>query len=85
MAGSGCRGHGGSLADCTPGDQHNKRACRLRASGRYGKYLRLLKNGQLKIDRGNIKRVAKHDGKFVVHSNDDTLSPENLLTCPCFP
>ena len=22
--------------------------------------------------------VAKHDGKFVVHSNDDTLTPEDL-------
>lgn len=66
-----------SLSDCD-GEQHNKRACSLRASRRYGKYLRMLKNGQLKIDRGAIKRTAKLDGKFVVHSNDDTLSAEDM-------
>ena len=67
-----------SLSDCVSGDQHNKRACALRASGRYGKYLRMLKNGQLKIDKGAIKRASKYDGKFVVHSNDDTLNAEDM-------
>ena len=67
-----------SLTDCAPGEQHNKRACALRASRRYGRYLRMLKNGRLTIDKGAVKRAARYDGKFVVHSNDDTLSAEDM-------
>ena len=29
-------------------------------------------------DKGSIQRIAKLDGKFVVHSNDDTLSAEDM-------
>lgn len=67
-----------SLQDCEDNSAHSKRACRLRVSGRYGKYLRMLKNGQLKLDRTAIERASKYDGKFVVHSNDDTLNSEDL-------
>jgi len=67
-----------SLSDCAQGEQHSKRVCALLSSRRYGKYLRLLKTGQLRIDRSAVRRAAKHDGKFVVHSNDDTLSAEDM-------
>lgn len=67
-----------SLSDCAPGEPHSKRVCGLLSSRRYGKYLRLLKSGQPRIDRSAVKRAAKHDGKFVVHSNDDTLSAEDM-------
>jgi len=67
-----------SLRDCRDGDGHSKRACELRASRRYGRYLRQLKSGHLKIDRAAIRQAEKRDGRFVVHSNDDTLSPEDL-------
>ena len=67
-----------SLADCTDGRQHTKRMCGLRVNRRYGKYLRMLKSGALRIDRGAIRRIEKNDGKFVVHSNDDTLSAEDI-------
>jgi hypothetical protein len=59
-------------------DEHSKRECRLRASRRYGKYLRLTKTGRLKLDRAKVKHYEKLDGKFVVHSNDDTLSAEDM-------
>ena len=61
-----------------PGDEHTKRECALRASERYGKYLRLRRGGRLVIDRAKVRAVAKLDGKFVVHSNDDTLTAEDL-------
>ena len=57
---------------------HSKRACELRASGRYGRYVRLTKNGHPRIDQANVDALAKLDGKFVVHSNDDTLSAADL-------
>ncbi|EAR23252.1 IS1634 family transposase [Nitrococcus mobilis] len=66
-----------SLRDpCTPG--HSKRVCALRASRRYGRYLRLSKAGQPVIDATRVKAAERLDGKFVVHSNDDTLSAEDV-------
>jgi transposase len=65
-----------SLQDCGAG--HGKRVCALRTSRRYGRYLRELKSGGLKIDQGAVRRAEKRDGRFVVHTNDDTLSPEDL-------
>jgi len=56
---------------------HSKRICALRASERYGKYLKI-ENGRLTIDREKVKRAERVAGKFVVHSNDDTLSAEDL-------
>jgi hypothetical protein len=61
-----------------PGDEHTKRECALRASERYGKYLRLRRGGRLVIDRSKVRAAEKLDGKFVVHSNDDTLTAEDL-------
>mgnify|MGYP001544713945 CR=1 FL=1 len=60
------------------GSSHAKRVCELRASGRYGRYVRLTKNGHPRIDQANVEALAKLDGKFVVHSNDDTLSAADL-------
>jgi hypothetical protein len=60
------------------GRTHAKRVCELRASGRYGRYLRLTKTGQPRIDAARIADLEKLDGKFVVHSNDDTLSAADL-------
>jgi len=62
--------------DNEPG--HSKRVCALRASARYGRYVRLTPTGQPKIDRARIKAAERLDGKFVVHGNDDSLSAEDL-------
>jgi hypothetical protein len=66
-----------SLAE-QKGRTHAKRVCELRASGRYGRYLRLTKTGQPRIDAARVVELEKLDGKFVVHSNDDTLSAADL-------
>lgn len=66
-----------SLAEQT-GRVHAKRVCELRASGRYGRYLRLTKTGQPRINAAHVSALEKLDGKFVVHSNDDTLSAADL-------
>ena len=67
-----------SLSECADGEQHNKHACGLRASRRFGRYLRMLGSGELRIDQAAVQRAEKMDGKFVVHSNDDTLSAEDM-------
>jgi hypothetical protein len=61
----------------TSTDGHSKRVCELRASGRYGRYLKETVGG-LSIDLAKVKAAAQFDGKFVVHSNDDTLSAEDM-------
>ena len=56
------------------------RVCELRASGRYGRYIRLTPTGRPVINRAKVKAAERLDGKFVVHSNDDTrVRPERRL------
>lgn len=59
-------------------EPHTKRLCQLRSSGRYGPYIRLTKTGKPRIDKTAIRNREQLDGKFVVHSNDDTLSSEDM-------
>jgi Transposase DDE domain len=57
---------------------YSKRVFELVASRRYGRYVRRTKTGKLRLDRAAVRAAQKLDGKFVVHSNDDTLSAEDL-------
>lgn len=64
--------------------RHADRAARrkwvaeLRASRRFGRYLRLDARDELQIDREAIREAAKLDGKWVLITNDDTLSAEDV-------
>ena len=57
---------------------YTKRVFQLVASRRYGRYLRRTKTGKLRVDQAAIGAAEKHDGKFIVHSNDDTLTAEDM-------
>jgi hypothetical protein len=52
-------------------------AIELLASRRFKRYLRILKSGQVRIDRTAIRDVEKFDGKWVIETNDDTISLED--------
>jgi hypothetical protein len=58
--------------------EHPKRACQLMASKRYGRYLRRLKSGELRLNQASIQERERHDGIWIVHSNADELSAEDL-------
>jgi hypothetical protein len=60
------------------GASHSKRVCELRASGRYGRYVRLTRGDAPRINKAAVDAAERLDGKFVVHSNDDTLSAADL-------
>ena len=60
------------------GRHHAKRTCQLVTSGRYRRYLRQTARGIPKIDRAAVAAEEKLDGKWVITTNDDTLSPEDL-------
>ncbi len=54
-------------------------AIELLASARFKRYLRITKGNQVRIDRAAIKAAAKYDGKWVVETNDDTISLEDAV------
>lgn len=57
---------------------HPKAACRLVASKRFGPYLSLDAEGRPFIDRAKVRRAEQLDGKFVLTTNDDTLSAADI-------
>jgi transposase len=57
---------------------HPKAACELLASRRYARYLTTDYTGRPRLDVAKIKAAEKFDGKFVVITNDDTLSAEDI-------
>lgn len=52
-------------------------AIELLASKRFKRYLSVTKANRLRIDRAKIKQAAKYDGKWVIETNDDTISMED--------
>lgn len=67
-----------TLVPPAKGEKHSKRTCELLASERFGRYLRQTKKGLVRIDRAAVKQDQRFDGKWVVTSNDDSLTPEDL-------
>jgi transposase len=61
-----------------PDGKHAKRTCELLTSSRYGRYLRETAGGKLRIDRAAVTEAERYDGKWVITSNDDTLTAEDL-------
>jgi transposase len=52
-------------------------AIELLASRRFKRYLRITKAKQVRIDRTAIRQAAEYDGKWVIETNDDTISLED--------
>lgn len=65
------------LGDQT-GKAHKKSVCALLAHRTMGRFLRQLKSGAIKIDRGKIREEEHLDGKYVISTSDDTLTPEDV-------
>jgi Transposase DDE domain len=60
------------------GSDHPKAACRLVSSQRFGPYLSLDGQGRPSIDGAKVRRAAQLDGKFVLTTNDDSLSAADI-------
>ena len=52
-------------------------AIELKASGRYGRYLKITDDNQICIHQEAIQQAAKYDGKWVIQTNDDTITLED--------
>src|SRR5690349_19330553 len=59
-------------------EDHPKAACALMASRRYGRYLSTDQHGRPKLDTAKVKAAEKFDGKWVVITNDETLTAEDV-------
>jgi hypothetical protein len=59
-------------------EDHPKAACALMASRRYGGYLSTDRHGRPKLDTAKVKAAEKFDGKWVVITNDETLTAEDV-------
>ncbi|MFQ5886459.1 MAG: IS1634 family transposase [Anaerolineae bacterium] len=60
------------------GEGHPKRGCELLSSRRYGRYLRKLKDGRLRVNKTAIREASKRDGLWVIRTNDESLTREDL-------
>jgi len=60
------------------GAAHEKAACKLRAHRSMGRYVRQTKTGRLMLDRGKIREEQRLDGKYLISTSDDTLTPEDV-------
>ena len=56
-----------------------KAACALVSHRVYGKYVKTLKDGQIKIDRAAVSAEKRLDGKYLIRTSDDTLSLEDIV------
>jgi hypothetical protein len=59
-------------------EDHPKAACALMASRRFGRYLSADPHGRPKLDAAKVKAAEKFDGKWVVITNDETLTAEDV-------
>jgi hypothetical protein len=57
---------------------HPKAACQLLASRRFGRYLTADATGRPRLDPAKVKAAERLDGKFVVTTNDDSLTAEDV-------
>ena len=57
---------------------HSKKMCSLRSHKVYGRYIRQLKDGRLKLDKMQIREDAKYDGKYLILTSDDMMAAEDV-------
>jgi transposase len=55
-------------------------AIELLASQRYKRYLTISKSNNIRIDRGKVHEARKYDGKWVLETNDDTISMQDAAS-----
>lgn len=58
---------------------HTKEVCDLKSHAVYGKYVKELADGRLKINKTKAATEDKFDGKFLIETSDDTLSMEDVV------
>jgi len=58
--------------------QHTRRVCELKSHPSLGRYVRELKSGELRVDRGRVREEERLDGKYLLSTTDPSLSAEDV-------
>lgn len=58
---------------------HSKAVCELKAHALYGKYIKELSDGRLKILQSRLDQESHYDGKYLIETSDDTLSIRDVV------
>jgi hypothetical protein len=61
------------------GAAHSKAVCALKSHNAYGRYAKELKGGKLVVDTVKVKADEALDGKYLIFTTDQTLSPEDVV------
>jgi hypothetical protein len=61
-------------------DASKQWAIELLASRRFKRYLRVTKTNRLRIDRNKVRAAERYEGKWVLETNDDTISLEDAAS-----
>lgn len=56
-----------------------KAASELKAHRIYGKYLKELKDGSLRLNHAKLREESRYDGKYLLETSDDTLSLRDIV------
>jgi len=59
-------------------EEHTKRVCKLKSHRTLGRYVRELKSGELRVDRGRVREEERLDGKYLLSTTDPSLSSEDV-------
>lgn len=62
----------------TASREHTRRVCELKSHPSLGRYVRELKSGALRIDRGRVRDEERLDGKYLLSTTDPSLSAEEV-------
>jgi transposase len=57
---------------------HKKAVCALLSHRSMGRFIRPTKTGKLRINQAKVQEEESLDGKYLLSSSDDTLSPEDI-------
>lgn len=57
---------------------HNRAVCQLLSHPLYGRYVRELEGGELRIDRAAVRAEERYDGKTLLSTTDPSLTPEEV-------
>jgi IS4 transposase len=64
--------------DALPARQRAELAGRLRTKPAFNRFLRTTPTGRLRIDRAAVRRDAHYDGKYLLRTADESLTPDDI-------
>jgi Transposase DDE domain len=65
-------------SDALPARQRAELAGRLKTKTAFNRFLRVTPAGKLRVDRTAVRRDAHYDGKYLLRTSDESLTPDDI-------